>query len=34
MAAIASGGTFSFAPEPDEDEEALLPGAEGVEGDE
>ena len=34
MAAIASGGTYSFAPEPDEDEEALLPGAEGVEGDE
>jgi small subunit ribosomal protein S2 len=27
MAAIASGGTYSFAPEPDEDEEALLPGA-------
>ena len=27
MAAIASGGTYSFAPEPDEDEDALLPGA-------
>ena len=28
MAAIAAGGTYSFAPEPDEDEDALLPGAE------
>ena len=30
IAAIAAGGTFSFAPEPDEEE--LLPGAPAVEG--